>query len=450
MNYIIKNATIINEGETKNGSLLIENDKITHIFFSTREENAYDYPPNTEIIDATGLWLVPGVIDDQVHFREPGLTHKGDIYSESRAAAVGGITSFMDMPNTIPQTTTLQLLEEKYNLAAQTSLTNYSFYFGATNQNHHLLPEIDSKNVCGVKVFMGSSTGNMLVDDTQALTNIFQHSPTLVAVHCEDEKTIRENKQHYIDTIGKSLDITYHPKIRSAKACFLSTQKAVSLAKKHQTRLHVLHLSTAMEMALFDETIPLREKRITAEACVHHLWFTDKDYDRLGNKIKWNPAVKTTEDRTALIDAINTNKIDVVATDHAPHTWAEKQGDCLEAMSGGPLVQHALIAMLQLTKQGHFTTEKVVEKMCHNPAQLFRIDRRGYIRENYYADLVLIDPNQSTTVQKDNIHYKCGWSPFEQETFDFKIVRTIVNGKTVFENGEIKETQCGRRLQFNS
>lgn len=448
MNYLIKNATIINEGVAKNGSVLVKNDRIEAIY--TDEDDPYPSPSDTQTIDATGLWLIPGAIDDQVHFREPGLTHKGDIQSESRAAVAGGVTSFMDMPNTQPQTTTLKLLEQKYDIGSQTSIANYSFYFGATNDNHHLLPLIDPKKVCGVKVFMGSSTGNMLVDDTVALTEIFKQSPTLVAVHCEDETTIKANRQYYIDTVGEELDVSYHPKIRSDRACLLSSQKAVALAKQHQTRLHILHLSTAMELALFDNDRPLKEKRITAEACVHHLWFTDQDYARLGNKIKWNPAIKTSKDRDALIDAINSDTIDVIATDHAPHTWTEKQGTCLTAMSGGPLVQHSLIAMLQMAKKGHFTVEKVVEKMCHNPAQLFRIDRRGYIREGYYADLVLIDPRQTTTVQKENILSRCGWSPFENETFDFKVMTTFVNGNIVFQNDTIDDRYKGKRLTFNA
>ncbi|PID88562.1 MAG: dihydroorotase [Bacteroidia bacterium] len=355
----------------------------------------------------------------------------------------------MEMPNTKPQTITLELLEEKYKQGAEKSLANYSFYFGATNDNAHLLPQIDTEKVCGVKVFMGSSTGNMLVDKEETLTEIFKNAPTLVAVHCEDEQTIKENKALFIEKYGEDLGVEFHPKIRSAKACYLSSKKAVELAKKHNTRLHILHLSTADEMELFDNDTPLTDKKITAEVCVHHLWFTDKDYKRLGNNIKWNPAIKSETDNHELIKALNSNKLDVVATDHAPHTVDEKQGNCFTAMSGGPLVQHSVVAMLQMAKNGLFSYEKVVEKMCHAPADLFRVRERGYIRKGYYADLVLIDPNASFTVNKENIYYKCGWSPFENETFNFKVVQTFVNGNCVFHNETFNEKTRGKRLLFN-
>ncbi|MFV0471929.1 MAG: dihydroorotase [Paludibacteraceae bacterium] len=445
MKTIIKNATIINESQTFKGSLIINGDKIEKVI---RADNELPTENHIKIIDAEGLYLLPGVIDDQVHFREPGLTHKGDIYSESKAAVAGGITSYMEMPNTIPQTTTLELLEQKYDLAASKSLANYSFYMGATNDNIAEIIKVNKENVCGVKVFMGSSTGNMLVNDTETLKNIFAESPVLVATHCEDETIIQKNIRYFQHIFNDCIKVDFHPLIRSAEACYQSSSFAVELAHRYNTRLHILHLSTEKELSLLDNTKPITEKNITAEACVHHLWFTDEDYKIYGNRIKWNPAIKKPSDRDALIDAINKNLIDVVATDHAPHSIEEKTADCYKASSGGPLVQHSLIAMLQLAKQRKFTIEKVVEKMCHTPADLFRIDKRGYIREGYYADLVLVNPNRPWIVEKGNILYKCGWSPFEGITFDSIIEKTFVNGKLVFDNGAFDECFRGSRLTF--
>lgn len=445
--HLIKNATIVNEGKIFTGSVLIEGEFIKAVY-KTDEE--IPQAVITEVTDATGKLLIPGVIDDQVHFREPGLTHKGNIYSESRAAVAGGVTSFMDMPNTMPLTVTASDLEAKYTLASEKSAANYSFYMGATNTNLDEIKKIDPSKVCGVKVFMGSSTGNMLVDNRETLERIFSEVPMLIATHCEDEATIQQNKAHYKNLLGDDIPIQYHPLIRSEEACYRSSSFAVELATKNNARLHVLHLSTRRELGLFDNKVPLSNKKITAEGCVHYFWFSEKDYSTYGNRIKWNPAIKTENDRIALIDAVNTNLIDVVATDHAPHLLREKDGSCLKAASGGPLVQHSLVAMLQLANRGIFTLEKVVEKMCHAPAELFRIKKRGYIREGYYADLVLVDPKQSWTVQSGNILYHCGWSPFEGISFDNKVVKTFVNGKIVYDNGTITENAIGKRLEFNT
>ena len=443
---IIRNATIVNEGRTFTGSVVISGEHIKEIIEGSQPVD-FDLP-YTEI-DATGLLLFPGVIDDQVHFRDPGLTQKGDIYTESKAAVAGGITSYMDMPNTRPQATTIEILEEKYNLASTKSMANYSFLMGVTNDNIDELKKVDPHNVAGVKMFMGSSTGNMLVDNLETLNRVFAEIHLLIVTHCEDEPTIQKNIQHYKDLLGEDIPIQYHPLIRSAEACYKSSSFAVQLATKYNSRLHVFHLSTAKEMELFTSDIPLKDKRITAEVCVHYLWFSDKDYARYGNRIKWNPAIKSETDRLALIDAVNTNKIDVIATDHAPHLLSEKDGSCLKAASGGPMVQHSLVAMLQFVKQGVFTLEKVVDKMCHAPAVLFRIEKRGFIRKGYFADLVLVDPNRSWTVNSDNILYKCGWSPFEGTTFDASVVQTWVNGKLVYDNGQFDETVCGKRLLFD-
>jgi dihydroorotase len=442
---LIINATIVNEGRTFTGSVLIDGDQIKAVFEGSQ------LPELTETfteIDATGLLLLPGVIDDQVHFREPGLTHKGDLFTESRAAVAGGITSYMDMPNTNPQTTTVKLLEEKYALGAQKSLANYSFLMGVTNDNIDELKKVDQRNVAGLKMFMGSSTGNMLVDNENTLNRIFSELDMLIVTHCESEPVIQQNIKHYKELLGDDIPIEYHSKIRSAEACYNSSAHAVELATKYNSRLHVFHLSTAIEMSLFRSDIPLRDKRITAEVCVHHLWFSDADYVKYGNRIKWNPAIKAESDRLALIDAVNSNKIDVIATDHAPHLLSEKEGSCLKAASGGPLVQHSLVAMLQMVKNGNFTLEKVVEKMCHAPADLFRIEKRGYIRPGYFADLVLVDPNKAWTVNKDNILYKCGWSPFEGTTFDNSVVKTWVNGQKVYDDGVFDESVRGKRLTF--
>ncbi len=445
MKRLIKNANIVNEGRIFKGSVLINGDLIEGVY---QENDDIALPAQIEIIEAEGLWLMPGVIDDQVHFREPGLTHKGDIYSESKAAVAGGVTSYMEMPNTNPQTTTIQLLEEKYALGKSKSLANYSFYMGATNNNILELQKVNPSNVCGVKVFMGSSTGNMLVNDVEMLNRIFEEVPTLIATHCEDEQIVQSNLNYYKSIYGENCSVKFHPKIRSEEACYKSSSFAVELAQKHNTRLHILHISTAKELSLFDNTTPLKDKKITAEACVHHLWFSDDDYAQYGNKIKWNPAIKGKKDREALIDAVNSNLIDVVATDHAPHTAEEKRGTCYKAASGGPLVQFSLVAMLQLAKKGHFTVEKVVEKMCHAPADLFQIERRGYIRPGYFADLVLVNPQASLYVSKGIIHSTCGWSPFEGESFDAKVEKTFVNGKLVYNDGKFDETVRGMRLTF--
>lgn len=447
MKILIKNANIVNEGRIFKGSVLIDDEHIEKIF---NGENNVESDDSMEIIDADGLWLIPGVIDDQVHFREPGLTHKGDITSESKAAVAGGVTSYMDMPNTNPQTTTLELLEEKYAQAAEKSYANYSFYMGATNINIDELVKINPCEVCGIKVFMGSSTGNMLVNDLQTLERIFSEAPTLIATHCEDEEIIQRNQKHYKEKFGENIDFEYHPLIRSEEACYKSSAFAVELARKYNSRLHVLHLSTARELELFKNDKPLKERKITAEVCVHHLWFSDKDYEKYGSRIKWNPAIKKEADREALIKALNNDTIAVVATDHAPHTESEKDASYFKSSSGGPLVQHSLVAMLQLAKQGKFTVEKVVEKMCHAPAELFRIEKRGYIRPGYYADLVLVNPNSPQTVDKSNIFYKCGWSPFEGQTFDAKVERTFVNGQMVYNNGVFNENVRGKRLLFEA
>ena len=442
---LIKNATIVNEGRNFIGSVLIDGERIKAVF----EENQHIdiIEPFTEI-DATGLLLIPGVIDDQVHFREPGLTHKGDIYSESKAAVAGGITSYFEMPNTKPQATTIELLEEKYNIAAEKSFANYSFLMGVTNDNIDELKKINPRNVAGLKMFMGSSTGNMLVDNEKTLHRVFSEIPLLIVTHCEDEATIQANIQHYKSLLGDDIPVEYHPLIRNAEACYKSSSFAVELATKYNSRLHVFHLSSAKEMSLFSSDKPLKEKRITAEVCVHHLWFNNTDYAKYGNRIKWNPAIKFESDRQALIDAVNSNKIDVIATDHAPHLLSEKEGSCLKAASGGPLVQHSLVAMLQLVKQGAFSLEKVIEKMCHAPADLFRIEDRGYIRPGYFADLVLVDLNKPWTVSTVNILYKCGWSPFEGTTFDALVLKTWVNGRLAYDNGKVDESVRGMRLLF--
>ena len=443
---LIKNATIINEGRRFTGSVLIENEIIKNVFEAT-DLIQIDGP--FDEIDGTGKLLIPGVIDDQVHFREPGLTHKGNIYSESRAAVAGGVTSFMEMPNTMPLTTTVDILEEKYKLGAEKSFANYSFYMGATNNNLDELRKVDPSKVCGVKVFMGSSTGNMLVDNTETLSGIFREIPMLIATHCEDEATIQQNKAHYKNLYGDDLSVKYHPLIRDVEACYRSSSFAVELATKYDARLHVLHISTEKEMSLFDNKKALKDKKITNEVCVHHLWFSDADYEKYGNRIKWNPAIKAESDRRALIETVISGKIDVVATDHAPHLLREKEGSCFKAASGGPLVQHSLVAMLQMANKGVFTLEKVVEKMCHAPAELYRVQKRGYIRPGYFADLVLIDPEKSWTVTTDNILYFCGWSPFEGTTFDNSVEITWVNGNRVYENGEINESVRGQRLLFS-
>lgn len=446
MKKLIKDATIINEGLKFKGSVLIDGDKIERVFPHIIPSD-FDFK-NIEIVDASGLYLIPGVIDDQVHFREPGLTHKGDIASESRAAVAGGITTFMEMPNTNPQTVTQELLEQKYKRAAEVSPANYSFYMGATNDNLEEVLKTDPSKVCGIKVFMGSSTGNMLVDDEEALSEIFKNAPTLIATHCEDEKTIRGNIKTARKRYGEQVPVSRHAHIRSDEACYQSSSKAVELASKSDTRLHILHLSTAKEMKLFSAG-KVEDKNITAEVCVHHLWFDDRDYITKGNRIKWNPAIKTQKDKEALWEALLDDKIDVIATDHAPHTLEEKNNTYFNAPSGGPLVQHSLVAMLEMARKGFISIEKVVQKMCHAPSDLFRIDRRGYIREGYYADLVLIDPAQNWIVTPENILYKCGWSPFEGQEFSHKVVSTLVNGQFVFQDGKIIQSSASARVAFN-
>lgn len=444
MKTLISNATIINEGRRFLGSVLLCGEVIEAVY------GAGDALPEADsVVDATGLWLLPGVIDDQVHFRDPGLTHKGDIRTESRAAVAGGVTSVMDMPNTKPPATTLELLEAKYRLGAEKSLANYSFLLGATNDNLDELKRVDVRRVAGVKLFMGSSTGNMLVDDERALAAIFAETPCLIAAHCEDEATIRRNTDYYRAMLGDDVPVACHPLIRSTEACYRSSAKAVELAGRYGSRLHVFHLSTGLELSLFDPRTPLADKRVTAEVCVHHLWFSDEDYARLGSRIKCNPAIKTAADRQALRCAVAEGRIDVVATDHAPHLLAEKEGGALRAASGMPLVQHSLVAMLQLAAQGVFTVEQVVERMCHAPAVLYRIVRRGYIRPGYYADLALVHPHSPWTVSRDNIIYKCGWSPFEGTTFDAAVQSTWVNGRRVYDRGTFDESARGMRLEFD-
>lgn len=440
---LLKGATIFNEGKSFVGDVLVKNERIEKIATSIAAT------PDMEVIALDGKWLLPGCIDDQVHFREPGLTHKGNIQSESRAAVAGGITSFMEMPNTVPNALTQELLQDKYDIASKNSPANYSFFMGASNDNLEHVLKTDGKNVCGVKIFMGSSTGNMLVDRSETLEKLFSNVPLLIATHCEDEATIRRNTEIYKEKYGDHVPMEMHPLIRSAEACYLSSSFAVSLAKKHNTRLHILHISTGIEVDLFDNTIPLEQKRITSEACVHHLWFNDQDYQTKGTLIKWNPAVKTENDRLAIWEGLLSNKIDIVATDHAPHTIAEKNGTYFNAPSGGPLVQHALLAMLEKAKEGVISVERVVEKMAHAPAICFQLAERGFIREGYFADLVVVDPSNHETVEKSNIRYSCGWSPFEGTTFSHKIAATYVNGNMVYDGQNVRTDLFGKRLTFN-
>ncbi len=446
-NYLIQNATIVNEGSRFQAHLVVSDGLIQTII-----PQGIEIPESVqhfETLDASGLFLLPGMIDDQVHFREPGLTYKGDIFSESRAAVAGGITSFMEMPNTIPNTLTNALLEDKFAIADEKSLANYSFYLGASNDNLDEIRKMNPKTVCGVKVFMGSSTGNMLVDQPKALEGIFAESPALVAVHCEDEPTVRKNMAHYRSLYPQAAPPSVHPLIRSARACFLSTSKAVELATRYHTRLHVLHLSTADEMSLFSNKLPLAEKKITAEVCVHHLWFDDRDYEEKGNFIKWNPAIKTVNDKQVLWQALADGRLDVVATDHAPHALVEKLKPYYESPSGGPLVQHALPAMLDFYHQGLLTLEEIVNKTAHNPAIAFQIHKRGFIRQGYYADFVLVDLDHPWKVSNENIRYKCGWSPFEGHSFRSAITHTFVNGALVYANGKIIEAASAMRLEFD-
>ena len=441
---LIKNAKIVNEGSIFEGDVLIENEFIVEIadFISAKSSDC-------KIIDAEGNFLIPGAIDDQVHFREPGLTHKGDIESESRAAVAGGITSFIEQPNTIPNALTQEILEEKYQIAENNSFANYSFMMGASNDNLAEVLKTNPKNVAGIKIFLGSSTGNMLVDNEEVLERIFSSTPLLIAVHCEDETTIKNNLEKFKAQYGEEVPVQAHHLIRSEEACYLSSSKAIALAKKTGARLHIFHLSTAKEMDLFTNKIPLEQKKITAEVCIHHLWFTNADYDTKGNFIKWNPAVKTENDRNALWEALLDDRIDVIATDHAPHTLEEKQQPYLKAPSGGPLVQHAVVAMFEAYLQGKISVEKIVQKMAHNPAILFKIEKRGFVKVGYYADLAIVNSGLPWTVNKDNIFAKCGWSPFDDYTFRSRITHTFVNGELVYHNFKVKDIRRGKRLLFD-
>jgi len=440
---LIRNATVVNEGISEKLDILIVGNIIKEI-----SEKISNFPVNTDIIDANNKLIMPGVIDDQVHFREPGLTHKATIASESKAAVAGGITSFIEMPNTVPQATTQKLLEDKFEIAENESYANFSFMMGGTNDNLEELLKTDPKNVAAIKLFLGSSTGNMLVDDEEVLEKIFSSTDLLIAVHCEDETTIKNNLDEQKSIFGDDIPIKLHPVIRSEEACYLSSSKAIELAKKTGARLHVFHLSTAKETNLFTNKIPLEDKQITAEVCVHHLWFDDRDYDKKGTLIKWNPAVKSEKDKKGLWKALLDDRIDVIATDHAPHTLEEKEQVYTKAPSGGPLVQHGLISMLEAVKQGKISLPKVIEKMCHNPAKIFKIEKRGFLRVGYYADIVVVDLNESQLVEKENILYKCGWSPFEGTTFSSTVTHTFVNGNLIFENGAFNESIKGQRLKF--
>jgi dihydroorotase len=439
---LIKAASLVNEGQIFIADVLIKDGFIEKIAPSISQSADLE-------INAEGLHLLPGMIDDQVHFREPGLTHKADIFSESMAAVAGGITSFMEMPNTVPNTLTQELLQDKYKIASDVSLANYSFFMGASNDNLEEVLKTDPQNVCGIKVFMGSSTGNMLVDNAKVLENLFKEAPMLIATHCEDEQTIRRNMAIYKEKYRDQITIDMHPLIRSAEACYISSSMAVELAKKHNTRLHILHISTAREVALFDSKAALKDKRITAEACVHHLWFDDRDYAEKGNWIKWNPAVKTEQDKDAILKGVLDGHIDIIATDHAPHTIEEKEQPYLQAPSGGPLVQHALPALLEMYHQKKITLEQIAEKTAHNVATCFNIDRRGFIREGYWADLVLVNLNDPFKVTRANLWYKCGWSPFEGQVFQSDITHTFVSGNLAYHKGKFTTNEKGRRLTFN-
>jgi dihydroorotase len=443
MQTLIKNAILFNEGIRRKADVLIKNNQIYKISDAGSIVQDAD-----KVIDAEGLWLLPGVIDDQVHFREPGMTHKANIHSESRAAAAGGVTSFMEMPNTNPSTTNFELIKQKFEIAAKNSIVNYSFFLGATNDNIEIIKQVDPTEIAGIKMFLGSSTGNLLVNDQESIEKILANSPIIVAAHCEDDAIINKKLQDLKNKYGDDIPIEFHPQIRSEEACYSSSSKAVEIAKKTGGHLHIFHLSTEKEITLLT-TLPIEQKKITAEVCVHHLWFNDSDYTKYGTKIKWNPAIKKETDRLALIQALKDGKIDVVATDHAPHTIPEKNNIYTKAPSGGPMVQHSLLVMLELALKGYFQVEDVVKWMCHNPAKLFKINRRGFIQENYFADLVLINPNSGTLVNKDNLFYKCGWSPLEGTKFGNKIQTTFVNGKMIYNNGKIIDIIAGEKLKFN-
>ena len=441
---LIKNATLVNEGIIAKSDVLIENDRIAQIAESISVKSA-----DTKVIDADGLHLLPGMIDDQVHFREPGLTHKATIATESKAAVAGGITTFIEMPNTVPQATTVELLEEKFKRASETSWANYSFMFGGTNDNLEEIMKVDPQKVAGLKLFLGSSTGNMLVDDPEVLEEIFSKTNLLISAHCEDEATIRANLEKFMTEYGDDIPIASHPVIRSEEACYLSSSRAIELAKKTGARLHVFHLSTEKETHLFDNSIPLSEKKITAEVCIHHLWFTTEDYAEKGTKIKWNPAVKTQADKDGLWKALLDDRIDVIATDHAPHTLEEKDNVYTKAHSGGPLVQHALVALFEMYHRGVISLEKIVQKTAHNPAILFQIADRGYIRKGYKADLVLVDLQAPWSVSRESVLYKCGWSPFEGSVFKSRVTHTFINGTLAYENGKFPTESRGERITFN-
>lgn len=443
MKTLIKGACIVNEDELAVSDLLINGEFIELI------EPEIEITDGVHVIDAKGLHLFPGLIDDQVHFREPGLTHKGEIYTEAKAAVAGGITSYMEMPNTVPNATRADLLEEKYKRASEVSLANYSFYMGTTNHNLEEIEKIDFKKVCGLKIFMGSSTGDMLVDSRETLDAIFSKVKAIIALHCEFDPLVKENQKKIIDEYGEDLPAYFHPIIRNSEVCYRSSSLAIELAKKHNTRIHILHISTAAETKLFSNQSDLKNKHITSEACIHHLWFSDEDYNKLGNRIKWNPAVKTMHDREEIFNALLDDRIDVIATDHAPHTLEEKNKKYLEAPSGGPLVQHALLALIDLCKSKNVDLRFIPKKTAHNVAELFEIKNRGYIREGYYADFVLVNLNKTTEVKKENILYKCGWSPFEGHTFSSSIESTFVNGNKVYYKGKFDESKKGLRLEFN-
>ncbi|MEO9482923.1 MAG: dihydroorotase [Ekhidna sp.] len=441
--FLIKEVSVVNEGKVFVSDVLIKGDRIEKIGSDLSIDS------NHEVIDGSGLHLFPGIIDDQVHFREPGLTHKGNIFTESRAAVAGGVTSYMEMPNVNPQTVTQELLTAKYQIGAENSLANYSFYMGSTNENLDEVLKTDPASVCGIKIFMGSSTGNMLVDDPETLENIFRNAPILIATHCEDEATVRANTEKYVAQFGEDIPFKYHPIIRNEEACYLSSSKAVELAKKSDARLHILHISTGKETHLFSNEQPLGKKRITSEACIHHLWFSDEDYDEKGAFIKWNPAVKSAADRDEIWKALLDDRIDVIATDHAPHTLEEKQNPYLKAPSGGPLIQHTLVAMLDFYHQGRISLERIAEKMCHAVAECFDVKERGYIREGYKADLVLVDLNKPWSVGKENILAKCGWSPFEGHEFKSAVEKTFVSGHLAYSDGKLNDSQLGQRLYFD-
>ncbi len=441
MSFLIKNAKIINRGKITSGDIYIQNGRIEQI------GGVINRPADREI-NAEGKYAMPGIIDDQVHFRDPGLTHKADLYTEPRAAVAGGVTSFMEMPNTVPNALTQELLEDKYQMAAQKSLANFSFFMGAGNDNLEEVLKTNARDVCGIKIFMGSSTGNMLVDNPVTLDQLFSQVPMLIATHCEDEDTVRKNSAAYKKHYGENVPVEYHPQIRNAAGCFISSSMAIDLAKKHDTRLHILHISTRDELDLFRNDIPLSEKRITSELCVHHLYFNSDDYYTRGTQIKCNPAIKDESHRSALLPALLDDRLDIIATDHAPHTWAEKQNSYFKAPSGVPLVQHSLNVMLEIHQRGEISLEKIVEKMCHAPAECFKVDSRGYLEEGMFADIALFDLGEKWTVKKDNIHYKCNWSPFENHEFEGKVTHTFVSGHLAYENGVFNENKKGERLLF--